>query len=181
MMTAGGGGGAAVEDGGLEEEEAVYEAEAKEFTLLIPGEFVGVLIGRGGGTIKRLQWQSHTTIRCSGADDLYPGTSSRKVTLTSESAAALDAAQSLVLLVVAQGFPDSFREVGVLIDDSIAGRIIGRNGDRIAKLRDCCERCEMTPQDGSEERMLIITGDIIQITRTIRQVIDFFMEVMPSA
>jgi len=115
--------------------------------------------------------QTHTTIRCSASDELYPGTTSRKVTLVSSSAAALDAAQSLVLLAVAQGYPDTFREVGVVVPEALAGRIIGKVGSRISRLREGCQRCDMTArQEGSAERMLIISGDVVQITRTVRQV-----------
>ena len=57
--------------------------DESEFVLLIPDEFMGSILGRGGSTIRRLQWQTHTTIKCSNSDDLYPGTTSRKVTLVS--------------------------------------------------------------------------------------------------
>lgn len=38
----------------------------QEFVLLIPSEFVGSILGRGGSTIKRLQWQvkRHRQMKC---------------------------------------------------------------------------------------------------------------------
>jgi hypothetical protein len=51
----------------------------KEITLLIPNEFMGSVIGAGGRSIRRLMFQASTTIKCADADDLYPGTNSRKV------------------------------------------------------------------------------------------------------
>lgn len=128
----------------------------------------------------RLPAHQHTTIRCSSsADGLYPGTSSRVVTLSSASAAALDAAQSLVLLAVAQGYGDAFREVGVVVSDAAAGRIIGRAGAQIATLREGCERCELTPRDeSSNERTVIISGDVAQMTCTVRGIIDLIMETL---
>jgi len=122
----------------------------------------------------------HTTIRCSSsAEGLYPGTSSRVVTLSSASAAALDAAQSLILLAVAQGYGDAFREVGIVISDIAAGRIIGRAGAQIATLREGCERCELTPRnESSHERMVIISGDVAQMTFTVRGIIDLIMETL---
>jgi predicted RNA-binding protein YlqC (UPF0109 family) len=153
--------------------------DESEFVLLIPDEFMGSILGRGGSTIRRLQWQTHTTIKCSNSDDLYPGTTSRKVTLVSSSAAAMDAAQSLVMLQVAQNYPETFREVGVVIPDELAGRVIGKGGDRISVLREMCEHCDLTPKDRGRERMLIISGNVVQITRAVRQVIDHLIQ--PSA
>jgi predicted RNA-binding protein YlqC (UPF0109 family) len=101
---------------------------------------------------------------------MYPGTDSRKVTLTSSSSAAMDAAQSLLLLSIAQAYPDTFLEVGVVVPESCVGRVIGRGGARIAKLRELCLGCDMQAADGSGERMLIVSGDVIQMTRTVRQV-----------
>ena len=86
-----------------------------DFILLIPDEFIGAVLGKGGATIKRLQWQTHTTIRCSPPNAVHPGTSSRLVTLSSASAAALDAAQSLILLTVAQEHSTAFCEVSALL------------------------------------------------------------------
>ena len=156
--------------GGAEDQDDMLEES--EFVLLIPDEFMGSILGRGGSTIRRLQWQTHTTIRCSNSDDLYPGTTSRKVTLVSSSAAAMDAAQSLVMLQVAQNYPETFREVGVVIPDELAGRVIGKGGDRITELREMCEHCDLTPKDRGRDRMLIISGNVVQITRAVRQVIE---------
>ena len=166
------------EDGGNDDVRLPAEDES-EFVLLIPDEFMGSILGRGGSTIRRLQWQTHTTIKCSNSDDLYPGTTSRKVTLVSSSAAAMDAAQSLVMLQVAQNYPETFREVGVVIPDELAGRVIGKGGDRISVLREMCEHCDLTPKDRGRERMLIISGNVVQITRAVRQVIDHLIQ--PSA
>ena len=163
------------EDGGNDDVRLPAEDES-EFVLLIPDEFMGSILGRGGSTIRRLQWQTHTTIKCSNSDDLYPGTTSRKVTLVSSIAAAMDAAQSLVMLQVAQNYPETFREVGVVIPDELAGRVIGKGGDRITELREMCEHCDLTPKDRGRERMLIISGNVVQITRAVRQVIDHLIQ-----
>ncbi len=64
----------------------------------------------------------------------------------------------------------TFREVGVVVPNSVAGRIIGKGGSNISKLREGCERCDMTPLDDTDKRVLVIAGDILQITRTMRQV-----------
>lgn len=144
----------------------------KEVTLLIPNEFMGSVIGAAGKSIKRLMFQAQTTIKCSNSDDLYPGTSSRKVIMTSESAASLDAAQSLLLLGIAQDFPDRFQEVGILIDHNSAGRVIGKGGERIQLLRESCENCQLAEDESNDgERVMIISGDILQLTRTTRMVI----------
>ena len=163
------------EDGGNDDVRLPAEDES-EFVLLIPDEFMGSILGRGGSTIRRLQWQTHTTIKCSNSDDLCPGTTSRKVTLVSSIAAAMDAAQSLVMLQVAQNYPETFREVGVVIPDELAGRVIGKGGDRITELREMCEHCDLTPKDRGRERMLIISGNVVQITRAVRQVIDHLIQ-----
>ena len=56
------------------------------------------------------------------------------------------------------------------MDEGVVGRVIGRGGERIARLREGCERAEVTPSDGSGQRMLIVSGDVAQITRAVRKV-----------
>ena len=87
---------------------------------------MGALIGTGGSVIRRIQWQAHTTIAISNPDQIYPGTQSRIVTVMSPSLAALDAAQQLLLLRLAQNYPERFTEVGVVVPDEVMGRVIGK-------------------------------------------------------
>ncbi|GMH91227.1 hypothetical protein TL16_g11995 [Triparma laevis f. inornata] len=108
------------------DEDEVYD---NEFIILVPDEFMGCVLGRGGATIRRLQWQTHTTIRVSNADEpFYPGTNFRLVTIISSSTAAMDAAQQLILLQIAQNYSKSFREVACVVPDDMAGRVIGKGG-----------------------------------------------------
>jgi len=95
-----------------------------EFILLIPDDFVGCVLGRGGSTIRRLQWQTHTTIKVSNADEpFYPGTEYRMVTIVSSSTAAMDAAQQLILMQIAQNYSKSFREVSAKRERSASAHV----------------------------------------------------------
>ena len=150
-----------------------------EFILLIPDDFMGCVLGRGGATIRRLQWQTHTTIRVSNADEpFYPNTDFRMVTIVSSSTAAMDAAQQLVLMQVAQQYPKAFREIGVIIPDGMAGRIIGKGGDRISEIRSMCERADLTNRGEAAhgERMMTVGGSVSQITKALRTVIDLIFQ-----
>eukprot|EP00615_Pteridomonas_danica_P017170 CAMPEP_0114389548 /NCGR_PEP_ID=MMETSP0102-20121206/8743_1 /TAXON_ID=38822 ORGANISM="Pteridomonas danica, Strain PT" /NCGR_SAMPLE_ID=MMETSP0102 /ASSEMBLY_ACC=CAM_ASM_000212 /LENGTH=222 /DNA_ID=CAMNT_0001547507 /DNA_START=43 /DNA_END=712 /DNA_ORIENTATION=+ len=150
-------------------------SEEKEVTVVIPNEFIGSLIGTSGRGIRRLQYQAHTTIKCSGPDDFFPGTKSRKVTLLNESIASLDAALSLICLVVAQDYPEKFREIAIVIPESEAGRMIGKGGATIQTFRDNCEHCELTDAENGE-RLLVIYGDILQMTKTARMALECLLK-----
>ncbi|GMH65402.1 hypothetical protein TrRE_jg13284 [Triparma retinervis] len=146
-----------------------------EFILLVPDEFIGCILGRGGSTIRRLQWQTHTTIRVSNADEpFYPGTDYRLVTIISNSTAAMDAAQQLLLLQIAQNYAKTFREVSCVVPDDMAGRVIGKGGDRIQEIRNCCQNAELSNRgEGAQgERVMTIHGGVHQITKALRMVID---------
>jgi predicted RNA-binding protein YlqC (UPF0109 family) len=93
-----------------------------------------------------------------------------QVTLSSESAASLDAAQSLMLLAIAQDHSNKFQEIGIIVENHLAGRVIGKGGERIQELRACCESCQMSEDSVNNERVLIVGGDILQMTKTTRMV-----------
>ena len=146
-----------------------------EFILLIPDDFVGCVLGRGGSTIRRLQWQTHTTIKVSNADEpFYPGTEYRMVTVVSSSTAAMDAAQQLILMQIAQNYSKSFREIACVVPDDMAGRVIGKGGDRIGEIRNSCVNAELSNRDdgAAGERTMTITGNVAQISKALRMVID---------
>mmetsp|Transcript_740 Transcript_740/g.1290 ORF Transcript_740/g.1290 Transcript_740/m.1290 type:complete len:194 (-) Transcript_740:252-833(-) len=154
------------------DEDDVYD---NEFILLVPDEFMGCVLGRGGQTIRRLQWQTHTTIRVSNADEpFYPGTNYRLVTIISSSTAAMDAAQQLILLQIAQNYSKNFREVACVVPDDMAGRVIGKGGDRIQEIRNCCQNAELANRgEGAQgERIMTVSGNVQQVTKALRMVID---------
>ena len=148
------------------------ESPTSTFVLLIPDEYVGCILGRGGSTIRRLQWQTHTTIRVSNADEpFYPGTEFRMVSIISNSTAAMDAATQLILMQVAMNYSRHFKSVSVVIPDSMAGRVIGKGGERIGEIRQCCANAELSDRDG-DERIMTIAGRVEQICKATRMVID---------
>ncbi|GMH65000.1 hypothetical protein TrLO_g5258 [Triparma laevis f. longispina] len=154
------------------DEDEVYD---NEFIILVPDEFMGCVLGRGGATIRRLQWQTHTTIRVSNADEpFYPGTNFRLVTIISSSTAAMDAAQQLILLQIAQNYSKSFREVACVVPDDMAGRVIGKGGDRIQEIRNCCQHAELANRgEGAQgERIMTVQGNVAQVTKALRMVVD---------
>lgn len=160
-------------DTSSEEED---DREEHEFTLLVPNEYVGCVLGKGGQTIRRLQWQTHTTIRVSSSDEYYPGTKNdRMITIVSTSPAAMDAAQSLVLLTIAQSH-NKLREVKAIIPEESAGRIIGKGGENIQELRRFCRKCDLSSRtDDESDRILFVEGDVAQLTRTLKHVVEHVM------
>lgn len=148
------------------------DGDGAEFCLriLIPNAFVGAVIGRGGATIRRLQWQAHTTIKCS--TDVYPGTDDRIMTILSPSTAAIDAAQQLLLLRIAQSGADAFSEVTVVVPNDMVGRLIGHGGDNISEIRAVCPTTvsPLDPSGASDERLVTLTGDVVALTEGMRMV-----------
>eukprot|EP00622_Pseudochattonella_farcimen_P007868 FR743971.1.p1 GENE.FR743971.1~~FR743971.1.p1 ORF type:complete len:114 (+),score=20.60 FR743971.1:1-342(+) len=95
----------------------------------------------------------------------------------SASLAALDAAQQLLLLKLAHNYSDRFREIGVVVPDEKMGRVIGKAGKRIATIREHCP-ADVTQREESQngERMIILKGDVVQMTYAMGQVITFLFD-----
>ena len=150
-----------------------------ELILLLHDDYVGSVIGPKGSTIRRLQWQAHTTIKVSGADEPFyphPGLKfARMVTIISSSNAAMDAAQQLILMQVVQNYSKSFNEVSVVVPDDKTGQLIGKKGAHFDEIKSVCVQAELSKRDegAAGERTLTLEGDVAQITRALRLVIDF--------
>lgn len=73
--------------------------------MMVPNRMVGVIIGRGGETINRLQNDSGARIQCAPPDPGNPSGGERAVTLTG-SPEAIQSARIMIQALVDQGPPD---------------------------------------------------------------------------
>ena len=74
-------------------------------------------------------------------------------------------------------FQQTFNEVSMIIPNEKAGRLIGRGGANISAMRENLETCNLLPprDDGSGDRLLCITGSVMQITAALRSAISALM------
>ncbi|KAF2282853.1 hypothetical protein GH714_043151 [Hevea brasiliensis] len=137
-------------------EEPVVEDEKAESAALRPSEGflkqqVGVLIGKGGDTIRYLQYNSGAKIQITRDADANPQSTTRPVEIIG-TLSNIKKAEKLINAVIAE-----------------VGLIISRGGDAIKALRaKSGARIQLIPQhlpegDGAKERTVRVTGDRKQI------------------
>uniref|UniRef100_A0A2P2L1A5 Nucleic acid binding protein n=1 Tax=Rhizophora mucronata TaxID=61149 RepID=A0A2P2L1A5_RHIMU len=146
---------------------------------------VGVLIGKGGDTIRYLQYNSGAKIQITKDVDADPRFTARPVELIG-TVSSINKAEKLINAVIAEadaggspslvarGLP-SAQTTGVVdqlemqVPNEKVGLIIGRGGDTIKSLQaKSGVRIQLIPQhlpegDGSKERTVRVTGDKKQI------------------
>mmetsp|Transcript_11205 Transcript_11205/g.30153 ORF Transcript_11205/g.30153 Transcript_11205/m.30153 type:complete len:664 (-) Transcript_11205:82-2073(-) len=115
-------------DGGLGE-RATYPTSSLAVTVLVPNDKVGIVIGRGGATIRELQRQSGARIVVAREVDANRRENTRPITITG---------------------PAAFIEVAkTLIDDKIAENVSGHSEPvSVSKARLETQQTQHTPQFG---------------------------------
>ncbi|KAF2290406.1 hypothetical protein GH714_012843 [Hevea brasiliensis] len=117
----------------------------------VPNDKVGVLIGKGGDTIRYLQYNSGAKIQITRDADANPQSTTRPVEIIG-TLSNIKKAEKLINAVIAE-----------------VGLIISRGGDAIKALRaKSGARIQLIPQhlpegDGAKERTVRVTGDRKQI------------------
>ena len=97
----------------------------------IPAGMVGKLIGKGGETIKQLQYSTQTKIQI---DHMTSG-DIKKVSITGSTAELVEAAKAQVMAVVTGDDRGGEAQSTVDCPQGIVGRIIGRGGETIRALQ----------------------------------------------
>ncbi|CAL1363886.1 unnamed protein product [Linum trigynum] len=167
------------------EEEALSDGQTTSRRMEVPNDKVGVLIGKGGDTIRFLQYNSGAKIQITRDADADP----RCVTRPVEIIGTLDSiskAEKLIQAVIAEadaggspalvarGHPSVqsaavAEQLEMQVPNEKVGLIIGKGGDTIKALQaKTGARIQLIPQhlpegDGSKERTVRVTGDSKQI------------------
>ncbi|CAK9207684.1 unnamed protein product [Sphagnum troendelagicum] len=141
----------------------------------VPNSKVGLVIGKGGETIKYLQHQSGARIQVARDADSDPRLSTRQVELTGNPE-QINRAEQLVKDVIAEasaggpgglarGFGPPGEQVQVKVPNNKVGLIIGRGGETIKNLQSRCGvRIQVVQNDGetepgATERLVTLIGN----------------------
>jgi far upstream element-binding protein len=137
-------------------------------SMQIPATMVGKVIGKGGETIKNLQSQSRTRIQI---DHTAPG-ETKTVTITSDNADYLKAAEQMIQQVISDD--GSAGEVHQSVDcpPGIVGRVIGRGGETIRALQQASQAHIVVDQNfpEGENRKVNISGRHDAVDRAVKMV-----------
>ncbi|KAJ6858954.1 hypothetical protein NC652_041299 [Populus alba x Populus x berolinensis] len=152
----------------------------------VPNDKVGVLIGKGGDTIRYLQYNSGAKIQITRDSEANPQSTTRPVELIG-TLSSIRNAEKLINAVIAEadaggspslvamGLASSAQTAGVgdqleiPVPNEKVGLIIGRGGETIKGLQaKSGARIQLIPQhlpegDGSKERTVRVTGDKRQV------------------
>ncbi|XP_012077120.1 far upstream element-binding protein 2 isoform X2 [Jatropha curcas] len=169
----------------LEAEETASETQTTSRKMDVPNDKVGVLIGKGGDTIRYLQYNSGAKIQITRDADADPHSTTRPVEIIG-TLSNISKAEKLISAVIAEadaggspslvarGLPSAQTAVvadqlEMQVPNEKVGLIIGRGGDTIKALQaKSGARIQLIPQhlpegDGSKERTVRVTGDRKQI------------------
>ena len=124
----------------------------------IPNDMVGKLIGKGGDTLKRIQYMSGARIQ---VDHTHTQGEQRQVTVSGQSQTSVDRAHQMAMEIIAPEVPagdTAEDEVDCPVD--MVGRIIGRRGETVRALQQVTKTQIRINQEVPEgmPRKVIISG-----------------------
>jgi len=152
--------------------------------VLVPNDAAGAIIGKGGANLGDLKSRYGASIRLSYNREFYPGTDERIVLLTGEISQIIDL-NNYIIDKVHQNAAESSgkrgkderraQQIKIVMPNSTAGIIIGRNGATIKELQEETKaKIAIVGRDESSvrgERILTITGNTEQRIEAARQII----------
>ncbi|KAJ6744692.1 P-ELEMENT SOMATIC INHIBITOR ISOFORM C [Salix purpurea] len=187
-----------------EAEEHLSEDQTTSRKMEVPNDKVGVLIGKGGDTIRYLQYNSGVKIQITRDSEADPQSSTRPVELIG-TLSSIRNAEKLINAVIAEadaggspslvamGLASSAQTAGagdqleIPVPNEKVGLIIGRGGETIKGLQaKSGARIQLIPQhlpegDGSKERTVRVTGDKRQVEMAREMIMDVMNQtVRPS-
>ncbi|CAN8246692.1 unnamed protein product [Cochlearia groenlandica] len=167
-----------------EPHKEVDDTQSRTRRIEVPSSKVGVLIGKGGETIRYLQFNSGAKIQILRDSEADPNASSRPVDIIG-TYACIENAEKLISAVIAEaeaggssalvarGHPATHavgisEQIEMKVPNDKVGVIIGRGGETIKHMQTRSgARIQLIPQhaegDGSKERTVRISGDKRQI------------------
>ncbi|KAJ4843911.1 hypothetical protein Tsubulata_034437 [Turnera subulata] len=186
-----------------EEEHVVDDGQTTSRKMEVPNDKVGVLIGKGGETIRYLQFNSGAKIQITRDAEADPHSTMRPVELIG-TITSIKKAEKLINAVIAEadagGSPSLVARGMASVQNAIVGDqlemqvpnekvglIIGRGGDTIKGLQARSgARIQLIPQhppegDGSKERTVRVTGDRRQIELAREMILDVMSQNVRSS
>ncbi|XP_021903364.1 far upstream element-binding protein 1 isoform X2 [Carica papaya] len=184
-------------------DEEIDETQTTTRKIEVPSSKVGVLIGKGGDTIRYLQYNSGAKIQITRDADADPSSVTRPVEIIG-TLSSIEKAEKLITAVIAEadaggspslvarGLPTTQAagaadSIEIQVPNEKVGLIIGRGGENIKSMQTKSgARIQLIPQhlpegDGSKERTVRVTGDKRQIEMAREMIMDVMNQtVRPS-
>ena len=138
--------------------------------ILIPVYCAGACIGKDGLEIQRIKSESGSRVKVSRNRDLFPRTDERVVLVSGTPDQVLEVIKFIQEKIQNENPPDNRKinpkrkdQVKLIVAHSAAGRIIGRKGDKVNKLKEDFEvKVYITNKDENiptlNERVVTIEG-----------------------
>lgn len=141
--------------------------EGVHIKMLIPARIAGIVIGKGGSNISKLQEESNCRVRISKTYELFPGTDERVCLINGEIQGIMQVYDRVQDTFKAR--PDAFNadlpsdrinEVQILVPNTTAGLLIGRAGSNIRQINQETGSKIVISQrvEGVPERLVIISS-----------------------
>eukprot|EP00116_Pleurobrachia_bachei_P006602 sb/3466864/ len=156
--------------------------------ILIPVYCAGACIGKDGLEIQRIKTESGSRVKISRNRDLFPRTDERVVLVSGTPDQVLEVIKFVQEKIKNESPPDNRRvnpkrkdQVKLIVAHSAAGRIIGRKGDKVNKLKqDFGVKVYITNKDENiptlNERVVTIEGSDESVRETARDIINSIQE-----
>ncbi|KAI0980553.1 hypothetical protein GJ496_011024 [Pomphorhynchus laevis] len=135
--------------------------------MLIPAKVAGIVIGKGGANINKLQDESNAKIKISKSHELFPGTDERVCLVNGDIEGVLqvydniqDTFQSRPDAVSSDLSSDRINEVQLLVPNTTAGLLIGKGGTNVKQISQETGAKIIISQrvDGVPERLVVISS-----------------------
>jgi len=156
--------------------------------LLIPVYCAGACIGKDGLEIQRIKSESGSRVKVSRNRDLFPRTDERVVLVSGTPEQVLEVIKFVQEKIQNENPPDNRKvnpkrkdQVKLIVAHSAAGRIIGRKGDKVNKLKqDFSVKVYITNKDENiptlNERVVTIEGSDENVRLTAADIINSIQE-----
>ncbi|XKL62169.1 hypothetical protein PGB90_002002 [Kerria lacca] len=144
--------------------------------ILIPSNLAGVVLGKGGETIIRIQDEANIKAHMSKGNEYFPGTSDRICTLSANDTGGIKKGLNLICDKLFEKM-DSIQEkmtLKMLIPNATAGMIIGKGGEHIRAIKEKTgayvqlsrknelpERCITV--SGTKDEIALATDDLVEM------------------
>lgn len=148
---------------------------------LIPSTMAGVILGKGGDTINKLQTETATNIKMSKSGDFYPGTLDR-VCLITGPAGNVRLVHNMIWERIRERYEKSGEDMKVklVVPNATVGMIIGKGGCYVKQIKDETGAYVQISQKAQEtmlaERVVTVAGTKDQIQLAFEMVFKMIVE-----
>jgi len=167
-------------------EEQDYKRQAKGgqiVKVLCPNFVTGSVIGKNGEEIKGLKARTYATINVAKAGQQFPGTDERPIAIKGDKSAMVEVISFVQEKIYVSDQADETRKglVKLVIPDTSAGRIIGRAGETVKRLRSTWE-VDVSPSakgetpDDLDERIVNLSGEWANVMGCAEEILDMIVD-----